>query len=250
MRILAPAILAIAAVALAGCAADEPSETPLLVLAAASLNQVMPELIDTYRAANGEEIELVLGSTGNLAAQIENGAPADLFFAADVETVDRLAGTGRLDPASVAVYGRGELAMLVADGSRLPASIEQLEDAAFQVIAIANPEHAPYGAAARQALEGAGIWEAVQERVVYGENVAQTYQLVRSGNADVAIVARSVLMEDDAWAPVRPDLYMPIEQAAGITTEQPHPAASDFLRFVLSAEGQAILEAGGFRGAD
>lgn len=236
----------------AGCAGgDRPDEpgTPLLILAAASLNTTMPALIDAWQAEHPGEIDLVLGSTGNLAAQIENGAPADLFFAADVATVERLAGEGEIEPGSVRRYGSGELALIAREGGRLPDHLGELGDPEFEVIAIANPEHAPYGMAARQALERAGLWTVVEPRIVYGENVAQTYQLARTGNADVALVARSVLAEGEGWTELEAGLYDPIEQAAGRLAESTHPAAEPFLDFVLSPAGQDVLAATGFRPA-
>lgn len=246
MRLRIPLLAVLTALIPACSGGQQVDQDQVLVLAAASLSQAMPALIEAYRAEGGAEIELVLGSTGNLAAQIENGAPADLFFAADVETVERLVGTGRIDAASVTTYGRGQLAILARDGGTLPATIQSLSDPSYQVIAIANPEHAPYGAAAQEAMERAGVWEAVQSRVVFGENVAQAYQLARTGNADVAIVARSVLGEGDEWGEVDTGLYTPIDQAAGVTAGQQNPEARAFLDFVLSPRGQSILAENGF----
>ncbi len=216
-------------------------------MAASSLSTVMPALIEAFEGRTGATVDLVLGATRNLAAQIESGAPADLFFAADEETVIRLGASGSIRPSSVRTYAVGRLVIVWRDAVEGPASLEQLAESRYEVIAIANPEIAPYGAAAREALGRAGVWETVERRVVWGENVNQTYQLVQTGNADVALVAKSVVdPEAREFIAVDPERHTPIRQAAGILERSTNPAAEEFLAYVLGDEGQAILEEHGF----
>ncbi len=219
----------------------------LLVLAPSSLGAVMPQIISAFEAAHGTPADLVLGATGNLAAQIENGAPADLFFAADEVTVERLVERGRIDPHSVRTYAEGELVIAWRSGATPPTRLEDLADPRYEIIAIANPQIAPYGAAALEALENAGLWDRLATRVVQGESIVQAYQFVRTGNADVGIVARSVVDPSlAATLPVDRALYSPVRHAAGVLVRSRHPAAHPFLDFVLSAEGQKILRRHGF----
>lgn len=233
-----------------GDATEEPS-APLLVMAAASLNTAMPELIAQFEANTGIPADLVLGATGNLAAQIENGAPADLFFSADAATVERLRNSGAIRPESVVNYANGELVLVWREGIEPPQSLADLADPRFEAVAIANPEHAPYGAAAREALQGLRIWDEMEPRVVMAENVSQSYQLVGTGNADAGLVSRSVLPNPSAieFLPVDPALHTPIRQAAGVLVRSTHPGAQRFLDFVTSVTGQTVLQEAGFRAA-
>jgi molybdate transport system substrate-binding protein len=230
-----------------GAEAGNADGEPLLVMAAASLSEAMPALIERFEVDTGIEVDLTLSSTGSLAAQIVNGAPGDLFFSADVSTVERLAAEGLIRRASVSTFAVGDLALVWRPELPRPRTLAALSDPAYRVLAIANPETAPYGAGAKEALQRVGIWEAVQLRIVQGENVAQAYQLVQTGNADAAIVARSVV--DTAATPTLPvgaALHAPVRQAAGILSRSVHPAAERFLGFVLGTEGQAILARYGF----
>ncbi len=223
------------------------SGEPLLVMAASSLDATMPELIERFSTLSGAEVDLVLGATGSLAAQIENGAPADLFFSADEAAVQRLAERGLLRAGTVLPYAAGRLVLVWRDGAAPPASLGAVAGREYGTVAIANPEHAPYGAAAREALQRLGVWDAVRPRIVQGENVAQTYQLVRTGNADAGLVALSVV--EPAATPfllVDGSLHAPIRQSAAVLERSVHPAAGRFLEFVLSGEGQRILAAHGF----
>lgn len=216
-------------------------------MAASSLHATMPDLIERFEASSGVRVDLVIGGTGNLAAQIQNGAPADLFFSADEATVERLVESGAIRSASVATYAVGRLAITWRGGVPAPASIGALGAPTYRTIAIANPEHAPYGIAARQALRGSGIWEAIEPRIVQGENVAQAQQFVLTGNADAALVALGLVAPAKAdFLPVEDTLHEPIRHAAGILERSTHPAAARFLSFVRSDAGQAILAGHGF----
>jgi molybdate transport system substrate-binding protein len=236
----------------AGCSEGRGSgggAEPLLVLAAADLQAAMPDLIARYEAATGRQAEVVLGSTGNLTSQIEQGAPGDVFLAANQSFIDRLEGRGLIVPQTRRVYAIGPLVLVSAPGVALPRAVVDLADPAYGTVAIANPEHAPYGMAAREAMQSAGVWDAVRPRLVLGENIAQALQFVRSGNADAGIVALGLVVQlpDLAWQPVDPGLHAPLRQTGAVLRGSTRPdEAAAFLDVVTSEEGRAVLRSHGF----
>ncbi len=227
-------------------------EPRLLVLAASDLVHALPEIVEEFRTRTGMGVDLVLGSSGNLATQIENGAPADLYFSANRHFVDRLEGRGHLVPGTRRDYAVGRLALISSPGSAPPTGLAELAGPEFQVIALANPEHAPYGMAAREALQTQGLWDRLSSRLVYAENIAQATQFVRTGNADAGIVALGVILGERNWDHrLMPDhLHTPLLQAAAVIQGSRNEAAARrFLEFVLAKEGQAILARYGFEPA-
>jgi len=184
-------------------------------------------------------LRFALGSSGMLARQIENGVPYDVFLSADEKLVAGLAASGRLIPDSVRVYAYGRLALWSKDGSIK--RIEDLGNPRVRHVAIANPAHAPYGMAAREVLEKQGYWQALQGRIVYGENVRQAVQFAESGNADAVIAAWS-LLKDRGGILLPASWHSPIRQAGGIVkgTSQPE-SARRFLDFLTSPAGRALL---------
>jgi molybdate transport system substrate-binding protein len=221
-------------------------------MAAASLSGAMPAVVEAFEGETGARVDLVLGATGNLASQVENGAPADLFFAADEMTVDRMIASGALRAATRRIYAEGGLALVWgAYVTEPPASLQSLTDGRFAVIGIANPELAPYGAAAREALQTAGVWDEVEDRVVYGENISQTYQFVATGNADAVLVAMSIALEGDStrYLPIDGGMHRPIRHAAAVVAASVNPLAASFLDYVTGPTGSRILEGFGFRAA-
>ncbi len=226
------------------------SDLPLLVFAASDLRDAFESLIPRFEGETGIRIDLVLGSTGNLTSQIENGAPADLFFAANESFLDRLERGGLLEPGTRRVYARGRLALVWSDSSAPPEGLlEALDAASGETLALANPEHAPYGTAARELLEALGIWPALAPRTVLGENVTQALQFVETGNADIGLVALSLVQEGRTRTHLLvPDsLHRPLRQAAGVIRGSRAPEeASRLLDWILSEEGQAILRRYGF----
>jgi molybdate transport system substrate-binding protein len=216
-----------------------------VVLAASDLQYALTELAEQYRQRSGCAPLLAFGSTGTYTSQLEQGARADLFFAANASFIDRLQGQSLLYEDSRTVYGIGRI-VLVSSGEP-PASLASLTDPAIRYLAIANPEHAPYGLAAQQALQASGLWEAVQPRLVRGENIAQTWQLVQTGNADAGIVALSLVVESTPYTLVDSALHEPLVQVAAVPRSAEHPQAGrDFLAFVLAPEGRAVLQRYGF----
>jgi molybdate transport system substrate-binding protein len=196
-----------------------------------------------FRRSTGGGARFVLGASGMLARQIEQGAPYDVFLSANERFVADLAKQGRLLPSSVRVYAYGRLGLWSRDGS--VTRIEQLREGRVVHVAIANPANAPYGAAAKEALENAGLWSAVSGKVVYGENVRQALQFAESGNADAAITAWSLVF-DRGGVELPATGHAPIRQAGGVVAGGAHQvAAQRFLDLLASGEGRKILAAHG-----
>ena len=170
-----------------------------------------------FESAHKTKVVFVFGSTGLLTRQIENGAPMDLFAAANVSYIEQLEQKGLIIPGTKAIYARGRITLWTPAESNL--RLEGIADLArpeVQRIAIANPDHAPYGLAARQALETAGIWERVKPKLVYGDNIRQTLQYAETGNVEVAIVALSLSMQSRGrWTLIPEELHKPIDQGIG-----------------------------------
>lgn len=221
----------------------------LTVFAAADLALAFREIVPRFEAAQGAKVALVLGSTGNLARQIEHGAPADVFFAADRTFVERLRGQDLVLPETVTLYARGRIVLARAKGSgpRL-AALGDLLEAGVRHVAIANPLHAPYGRAAEQALRSAGVWEAVRPRLVYAENVRQALQYLEAGAAEAAIVAVSIASVPGVeWTPIDASLHAPLDQVAAVVRRSPRPAlAQAFIGFVVGREGREVMKRYGF----
>ena len=216
------ALLAVAATAaLAGCAAPGPE---LLVGAASSLEPSLRAFADAFEDEEGVRVTLLPAASGTIARQIEEGAPIDVFASADPAYMERLAAGGFVEPGSVRSFGEGELVVVATFSTRgtadWTAPLRSVEKVRY--IAIANPRTAPYGAAAVEALKSAGLWEALEPKMVYGESVAQALQLVRTGNADVGLVARSLV--DNGVAEglyvygLEPGAYEPIAEQAGVVS--------------------------------
>jgi len=179
-----------------------------------------------------------------LARQIASGAPYDVFLSADEARVKALTAGGDLIPDSVVVYAQGRIALWSKSGSIR--SLADLTAPGILHIAIANPAHAPYGVAARQALEKSGLWTTLGKKIVYGESVRQALEYAESGNADAAITAWSLVSQKGGIL-LPPNLHNPIRQAGGVVKTSKNPeAARAFLRFLVSADGRRILENHGF----
>lgn len=225
---------------------------PLRVAAASDLSVAFKDVGAAWEKSTGKKVDFSFGSTGLLAKQIEEGAPFDVFAAANVSFVDEVVKAGECTADTKAIYARGHLVIWSKDPQRLPKSIDDLKDPKYAKIAIANPETAPYGMAAKQAIVKAGLWDAVQPRVVYGENIQQTFMFARSQNADVAFVALSLAMSSPGnWTPVAMDLHDPIDQAlvackGGKAGASKQNEAKSFIQFVGSADGRAIMKKYGF----
>ena len=232
---------------LAACKKDEPAA--LRVAAAADLQGAFTQLGQAFEKSTGRHVDFSFGSTGLLAKQFEEGAPFDLFAAANVSFVDRVVLAGACDGATKKSYARGAIVVWTPKAIAPPRSLRDLTESRFRKIAIANPEHAPYGKAAREALEHTGLYGALSPKLVYGENVQQTLQFAQTGNADAAIVALSLALSAEGGnsLPIGLDQYQPLEQALVVCKRgKAAQAARDFAALVTSAEGRKTLRSFGF----
>lgn len=230
-------------------AGAQPKPPVLTVYGAADLTFAFREIAALFEKSTGTKVVLVLGSTGNLAKQIEHGAPADVFFAANASFVDGLQSKGALIPETRQLYAQGRIVLAVPRDSKL--SILRLEDLQrpdVKRIAIANPEHAPYGRAAQQALQTTRLWDALKPRLVYGENIRHTLQFIETGAVEAGIVALSVADTPAVrYVPIDPTLHAPLNQIAAVVKRSVRPElALAFLQFVNGPEGRPIMKRYGF----
>jgi molybdate transport system substrate-binding protein len=226
----------------------KPAE-PLHVAAAADLAHAFAELGPAFTAQTPSDLKLTVGATGLLARQIMQGAPFDVFLAANTGYVEQVVKAGACDGATQFKYARGRIVIWVKGSGGAQLSVATLSDARFKHIAIANPEHAPYGMAAREALTRAGVWNQVSDRLVYGENVQQTLELAQSGNADVAIVGLSLALgtPGGSWSLIDEASYTPIDQSLVVCKHGTNAVAAQKLAdFLRAPAGRAILRKYGF----
>lgn len=223
------------------------AQDTLTVFAAADLAHTLEELGPAYTRRTGTVVLPVLGASGQLATQIERGAPADLFFSANTGFIDRLIAGGHLLGGTRTVYARGRIVLAWPRGAPPLRGLGDLLAPAVKRIAIAHPETAPYGMAARQALVAQGLWERVEAKLVIGENVRQALQYVQTGAVDAAIVAQSVAAVPEVGSMLLPEaLHAPIDQGAAVVARSPRQRqAAGFLAFV-TGEGWPVMERRGF----
>jgi molybdate transport system substrate-binding protein len=225
------------------------SPVTLTVSAAADLSPAFEELGRLFENETGIKVIFNFGSTGQLTQQIEQGAPVDLLAAANVSFVEELDRKNLIIPDTKALYAQGRITLWTRNDS--PLKIQSIEDLAkpeVRRIAIANPEHAPYGEAARQALHSSGIWERVSSRLVFGENIRQTLQYAETGNVDAAIVALSLSINSNGrWILISEKLHQPLNQALAVIKGTQHETeARRFAGFINSPQGRPIMRKYGF----
>ena len=221
----------------------------LRVAAAADLTRAFTEVGRAFEKQSGLKVTLIFGASGQLTQQIENGAPYDVFASANEAFIARLDTKHLILSDTRRVYAIGKLMLWTRkSGVPLPATLAGLATPRYARIAIANPQTAPYGMAAKQALEKAGVWAQLQPKLVTGENIQQAFQFANSGNADIALVSRSLTTDSGGQsAPVPENLYAPLRQTLAALQSSAHaPAARRFVAFVLGRDGQAILKKYGF----
>ncbi|MBX3192788.1 MAG: molybdate ABC transporter substrate-binding protein [Labilithrix sp.] len=224
---------------------------PLRVAAAADLALAFADVGKAFEATTGKKVDFSFGSTGLLAKQIQEGAPFDVFAAANVSFVDDVVSAGSCLGETKQLYAKGRIVMWSKTPEALPKSIEDLRDPKYAKIALANPEHAPYGRAGREAMTKAGVWASAEPRAVYGENVQQTLMFAQTGNAEVAIVALSLAVTSSGhYTPIDPSLHAPLDQALVVCKGgSKGPKANEaraFVDFVGSAAGRTIMKRYGF----
>ena len=242
--------------ATASRARDKKSADEITVAAAADLSSALKELGERYQQKTGVKVQLSFGASGALTQQIENGAPFDLFFSADMDYPRQLIAAGEADGASLYQYAVGRLVLWVPTDSSLDLEhrgMNALLDSSVKKIAVANPQHAPYGRAALAALKHAGVYDRVADRLVLGENVAQAAQFVESGNAQAGFVALAhtvapgMRSKGKYWE-VPVEYYPVLAQGVVVLSRSKHKQeAAEFLEYVKSKEAADLLKKYGFK---
>ncbi len=224
------------------------------IAAAADLKFAMGELAEKFEKQSETRVNVTYGSSGNLFAQMQNEAPFDLFFSADIEYPRKLEAAGLAEPRTLYEYAVGRIVIWTPADTKVDVTKQgwkTLLDASVEKIAIANPEHAPYGRAAVAALQKAGIYESVKAKLVFGENISQAAQFVQSGNAQAGIVAMSLavspaMREGKRWE-IPAEMHPAIEQGAIVLKgAKNRDSARAFLEFVKSTAGRSTLAKYGF----
>jgi molybdate transport system substrate-binding protein len=226
----------------------------ITIAAASDLNFAFREIVNEYEKTTGNHVRLTLGSSGNFYTQIQNGAPFDLYFSADIGYAKKLEEAGLVVPGSLYPYAVGRIVLWTGKESHLDLSkgLEILREPTIKKIAIANPKHAPYGRAAVAAMEHAQVYDRAKDKLVLGENISQAAQFIESGAADVGIIALSLALAPPMQAAghyweIPADAYPPIEQGAVILMGgKNQDSAKTFLSFIQGAEGQTIMTRYGF----
>jgi len=234
---------------------QQPQPGELLVAGAADLSSALKEIGDAFEKNTGIHVQLSFGASGALTQQIQNGAPFDVFFSADMDYPRQLIAANQADSATLYQYATGKLVLWVPADSPLDVAhkgMDILLDPSVKKISIANPQHAPYGRAAVAALKHAGLYDRLSDRIVMGENVSQAAQFAESGNAQAGFVALA-----DASAPamrgkgkyweIPQDYYPPLAQGAVVISNSPHKKeAQQFLEYMKTKEGVETLRKYGF----
>lgn len=248
-------VLAVTLIFFSGCHTrtarnGEKPSSEIVVAAAANLTDAFQELSRRFSDRTGIRVILSFGGTADLAKQIENGAPFDIFAAADSAHVEALEQKGLLTPGTHALYARGSLVLWLPAGSSINVErVEDLKRKEVERIAIAKPDIAPYGQAAVETLRALQMWDQLEPKVVYGMNVSQVKQFVSSGNAEAGFLPRALVKPGEGkYIEISEELHRPIDQALGvIKASEKQDAARRFADFVLSPEGQLILKEYGYK---
>lgn len=243
-------VVAVACVALLACGKKtKQGEGNLRVAGASDLVFVMEELVARFEKETGAKVDFMPGSSGKLATQIKEGNPVDVFFSANEKFIDDVVASGACLKESKRMYARGRIVMWSREGGVAPpATLDGLSDPKYARIALAQPEHAPYGRAAKEALEKVGAWSAVEPRIVYGSNIKETMQMAETGNADIAIIALSLAIKSKGpHVEIPADLYAPIDQALAVCTNgKQKELGQKFADFVAKPESVELMKQYGF----
>jgi molybdate transport system substrate-binding protein len=231
-----------------------PGRPVLEVAAAADTRFALDELAAQFTRRQGVPVQVTYGSSVQLATQIEQGAPFDLFFSADEQLIRHLGAQGLIVDQTEQLYGIGRIVLWVRHDSPLDPQqgLRILTNDRIRFIAIANPDHAPYGRAAAQALRGSGVWDDVHAKLVLGENISEALQFARTGNADIGIIALALALAPPVFPTGRyglipASLHDPIRQVAGVVARSPQrDQGKAFLAFVTSLDGRDVLRRYGF----
>ena len=224
----------------------------ITIAAAADLKFALDEIVVLFNKTHpADRVETIYGSSGKFQTQIRQGAPFDLYFSADIAYPRALRAEG-FAASEVQPYAVGRIVLWSPSRDAGRMTLADLADPAMRKVAIANPKHAPYGKRAEEALKAAGVWEKVEPRLVYGENVAQAAQFVQTGNAQVGIIALSLafspeLAKQGGYALISDKLHQPLEQGFIVTRRAAdNPLVQAFARFMAGQEARAVMTRYGF----
>jgi molybdate transport system substrate-binding protein len=239
---------------LLGLSALQTFAQEITVAAAADLQAAMQDIAARFEKETGKKVKVVYGSSGNFFQQIQNGAPFDLFFSANLDYAKKLEGAGLSEPGTLYQYATGKIVLWVPAGSivDLAGGLKALTDPAVRKVAIANPEHAPYGQAAVAALQKENFYEQVKSKLVMGENISQAASFVLSGSADAGIIALSLALaptmkDKGRYVEVPAADYPPIEQGCVLLkSSQKKDPARAFLDYMKTQTSAEILQSYGF----
>jgi molybdate transport system substrate-binding protein len=229
----------------------------ITVAAAADLQFAFQEVAARFQKDTGKSVKLISGSSGNFFTQIQNGAPFDVFFSADIDYPRKLEAAGLAEPGTLYPYATGKIVLWVPNESKLDLGqgVRVLLDPSIKKIALANPEHAPYGRAAVAAIKRENIYNKIAGKFVLGENISQAASFVVSGSADIGIVALSLALapamkQKGRYAEIPPDTYPPLEQAAVILkSSDKKDTARQFIEFMKTPPILELLRSYGFSAA-
>ncbi len=224
----------------------------ITIVAASSIKFAMADIVSKFNAEHhNDEVKAIYGSSGKFTAQIQNGAPFDMFFAADVNFPQTLKKEGQTS-ADPVVYAIGRLVIWSSTTDATKLTLKKLSESALRKVAIANPEHAPYGMRAKEAMKSAGVWEKIQGKLVFGENVEHTAQMVSTGAADAGIIPLSLVLnpamvKQGGYSLIDVGLHEPLAQAFVITKRAKDSAlARRFAAYFQTPESRKIMESYGF----
>ncbi len=226
----------------------------ITIAAASNLNFAFREIAAEYEQASGNQVRLTFGSSGNFYAQIQNGAPFDLFFSADLEYPQKLEEASLTVPGSFYQYAIGRIVLWTGHESRIDVTkgIEALREPAVKKVAIANPKHAPYGKAAVAAMEYFKVYDQVKDKLVLGENISQAAQFIESGACDIGIIALSLavtpaMKSKGMYWEIPAGAHQPLEQAVVILkSSKQQESAKQFIAYIKGVQGQEIMKRNGF----
>ena len=251
MNILRRTAIAFLAMAFSStlCIAQE-----ITVAAAADLQSAMQDIVSRFQHDTGKTVRVIYGSSGNFFQQIQNGAPFDMFFSANLDYPKKLEAGGLTEAGSYYPYATGKIVLWTPNDSRLDLKpgLKALLSPDIKKIAIANPQHAPYGQAAVAAMQNEGLYDKVKDKLVLGENISQTASFVVSGSVDVAVVALSLALSPNMkdkgrYVEVPKNEYPPIEQACvTLSSSKNKKLALQFLTYIKSAATAEVLRSYGF----
>lgn len=226
----------------------------ITIAAASNLNFAFREIATEYEKASGNQVRLTFGSSGNFYAQIQNGAPFDLFFSADLEYPQKLEEAGLTVPGSLYQYAVGRIVLWTGHESRIDVTkgIEALREPTIKKVAIANPKHAPYGRAAVAAMEHFKVYDQVKDKLVLGENISQAAQFIESGACDIGIIALSLavtpaMKSKGTYWEIPTGAHLPLEQGVVILkSSKQQESAKQFIAYIKGVQGQEIMKRNGF----